>query len=62
MLTVYVESGRNKSAAADAAHLSRPSFYERLHRIERILSVDLDSVESCLALHVALLALEAIRP
>jgi purine catabolism regulator len=62
MLTIYVESGRNKSAAADAAHLSRPSFYERLHRIERILSVDLDSVESCLALHVALLALEAIRP
>ena len=62
MLTVYVDSGRNKSAAADAAHLSRPSFYERLHRIERILSVDLDSVESCLALHVALLALEAIRP
>ena len=62
MLSVYVESGRNKSAAADAAHLSRPSFYERLHRIERILSVDLDSVESCLALHVALLALEAIRP
>ena len=62
MLTVYVESGRNKSAAADAAHLSRPSFYERLHRIERILSVDLDSVESCVALHVALLALEAIRP
>nr|WP_323747841.1 PucR family transcriptional regulator ligand-binding domain-containing protein [Catenulispora rubra] len=62
MLSVYVDSGRNKSAAADAAHLSRPSFYERLHRIERILSVDLDSVESCLALHVALLALEAIRP
>ena len=62
MLAVYVDQGRNKSAAADAAHLSRPSFYERLHRIERVLVVDLDSVESCLALHVALLALEAIRP
>jgi purine catabolism regulator len=61
MLGIYLDQGRNKSAAADAAHLSRPSFYERLHRIERVLSVDLDSVESCLSLHVALLALEAVR-
>ncbi|WP_436777724.1 PucR family transcriptional regulator [Yinghuangia sp. YIM S09857] len=61
MLGVYLEHGRNKSAAADAAHLSRPSFYERLHRIERVLSVDLDQVESCLSLHVALLGLEALR-
>ncbi|HSA51172.1 MAG TPA: PucR family transcriptional regulator ligand-binding domain-containing protein [Yinghuangia sp.] len=61
MLAVYLEHGRNKSAAADAAHLSRPSFYERLHRIERVLSVDLDQVESCLSLHVALLGLEALR-
>ncbi|MGR6999623.1 helix-turn-helix domain-containing protein [Yinghuangia aomiensis] len=44
-----------------AAHLSRPSFYERLHRIERVLAVDLDQVESCLSLHVALLGLEALR-
>ena len=57
MLGIYLDQGRNKSAAADAAHLSRPSFYERLHRIERVLGVDLDSVESCLSLHVALLAL-----
>ncbi|TKA04878.1 PucR family transcriptional regulator [Actinacidiphila oryziradicis] len=62
ILTVYLEHGRNKSAAADAAHLSRPSFYDRLHRVERILGVDLDQVESCLSLHVALLALEAVRP
>jgi purine catabolism regulator len=61
VLRTYLASGRNKSAAADAAHMSRPSFYERLHRIERILSVDLDSVESCLSLHVALLGLDAIR-
>ena len=54
-------AGRNKSAAADAAHLSRPAFYERLHRIERVLGVDLDEVESCLSLHVALLALDALR-
>jgi purine catabolism regulator len=61
MLGIYLAHGRNKSAAADAAHLSRPSFYERLHRIERVLGTDLDSVESCLSLHVALLALDAIR-
>lgn len=61
ILTVYLDNGRNKSAAADAAHLSRPSFYDRLHRVERILGVDLDQVESCLSLHVALLALEAVR-
>uniref|UniRef100_UPI0038B3DF4F PucR family transcriptional regulator n=1 Tax=Micromonospora purpureochromogenes TaxID=47872 RepID=UPI0038B3DF4F len=60
-LRAYLEQGRNKSAAAAAAHLSRPAFYERLARIARILDVDLDSVEACLSLHVALLALDAIR-
>jgi purine catabolism regulator len=61
LLEVYLDSGRNKSAAADAAHLSRPAFYERLHRIERVLGVDLDSVESCLSLQVALVARGAMR-
>jgi PucR family transcriptional regulator, purine catabolism regulatory protein len=60
-LRVYLDSGRNKSAAATAAHLSRPAFYERLARIGRILDADLDAVEPCLSLHVALLALDAIR-
>ncbi|TCB98333.1 PucR family transcriptional regulator [Micromonospora zingiberis] len=60
-LRAYLEQGRNKSAAAGAAHLSRPAFYERLARIGRILDVDLDSVDACLSLHVALLALDAIR-
>ena len=54
-------AGRNKSARRAAAHLSRPAFYERLARIARILDVDLDSVEASLSLHVALLALEAVR-
>lgn len=61
ILAVYLDHGRNKSAAADAAHLSRPSFYDRLHRVERVLGVDLGQVESCLSLHVALLALDAVR-
>ncbi|MCP2328168.1 purine catabolism regulator [Hamadaea flava] len=60
-LRIYLESGRNKSIAAAAAHLSRPAFYERLARIGRVLDVDLDSVPACLSLHVALLAWEAIR-
>jgi purine catabolism regulator len=29
MLGIYLDQGRNKSAAADAAHLSRPSFLQR---------------------------------
>jgi purine catabolism regulator len=60
-LRIYLESGRNKSVAAAAAHLSRPAFYERLARIGRILHADLDSVPVCLSLHVALLAWEAVR-
>ncbi|WP_456080975.1 PucR family transcriptional regulator [Micromonospora radicis] len=60
-LRAYLEQGRNKSAAAAAAHLSRPAFYERLARVARVLEADLDSVETCLSLHVALLALDTIR-
>ncbi len=61
VLRTYLEVGRNKSAAAAAAHLSRPSLYERLDRVEQVLGVDLDDVETCLSLHVALLALDALR-
>jgi purine catabolism regulator len=60
-LRVYLDHGRNKSAAADAFHLSRPAFYHRLRAIERVLGVDLDSVESCLSLQVALLVLDCAR-
>ncbi len=60
-LETYLSNGGNKSAAASRAHLSRPAFYERLRKIERVLGVDLDSVESCLSLHVALLALDSVR-
>ncbi|WP_433326636.1 PucR family transcriptional regulator [Spirillospora sp. CA-294931] len=61
VLELYLESGRNKAVAAQQAHLSRPAFYERLRRIERVLSADLDDVESCVSLHVALLALDSVR-
>ncbi|GAA4209347.1 PucR family transcriptional regulator [Microbispora amethystogenes] len=61
ILRVYLDSGRNKAVAAQKAHLSRPAFYDRLRRLERVLDIDLDDVESCLSLHVALLALETFR-
>lgn len=57
-LAVYLESGGNKAAAAARAHLARPTFYQRLRLIERILGVSLDSAESRTSLQVALLALK----
>lgn len=60
-LRVYLDSGRNKSAAALACGLSRPAYYERLRQVERVLGVDLDDVPTCLTLHVAVAALDAIR-
>ncbi|WP_204012104.1 PucR family transcriptional regulator [Sphaerimonospora thailandensis] len=61
ILRIYLDAGRNKAVAAQKAHLSRPAFYDRLRRLERVLETDLDDVESCLSLHVALLALETFR-
>ena len=61
VLAAYLTAGGNKAAAAKNAHLARPTFYERLHRIERILGTDLSSAESRTSLHVALLALDAAR-
>ncbi|WP_460369126.1 PucR family transcriptional regulator, partial [Actinocorallia lasiicapitis] len=61
ILSLYLDTGRNKAVAAQQAHLSRPAFYERLRRIERVLDTDLDDVEACTSLHVALLALTSVR-
>jgi len=61
VLAAYLAAGGNKAAAAKNSHLARPTFYERLRRIERILGTDLDSAESRTSLHVALLALDASR-
>ncbi len=62
VLAAYLAAGGNKAEAAKSSHLARPTFYERLRRIERILGTDLSSAESRTSLHVALLALEASRP
>ncbi len=61
VLGAYLAAGGNKAAAAKSSHLARPTFYERLRRIERILGTDLSSAESRTSLHVAVLALEASR-
>jgi PucR family transcriptional regulator, purine catabolism regulatory protein len=59
VLTAYLDAGGNKAAAAKRAHVARPTMYERLRQIEDVLGVDLESAESRLSLHVALLALQA---
>jgi purine catabolism regulator len=59
VLSAYLAEGGNKAAAAARAHLARPTLYERLAAIERILGVNLDSAESRTSLHVALLAVLA---
>jgi purine catabolism regulator len=60
-LRTYLESGRNKSAAASQFGLSRPAFYERIRALEALLEVDLDDVGACLTLHVAIRSLDAVR-
>jgi purine catabolism regulator len=55
-LAAYLEAGGNKALAAARAHLARPTFYQRLRLIERVLGVSLDDPESRASLHVAFLA------
>jgi purine catabolism regulator len=62
VLAAFLAEGGNKAAAAARAHLARPTMYERLRHIERILGVNLESAESRTSLHVALLALAARHP
>jgi purine catabolism regulator len=56
VLEAYLTAGGNKAMAAARAHLARPTLYERLRHIERILGVSLDAADSRASLHVALLA------
>jgi PucR family transcriptional regulator, purine catabolism regulatory protein len=55
-LAAFLEVGGNKALAAARAHLARPTFYQRLALIERVLGVSLADPESRASLHVALLA------
>ena len=60
-LAAFLDSGGNKALAAARAHLARPTFYQRLALIERVLSVSLADPESRASLHVALLARQESR-
>jgi purine catabolism regulator len=57
-LALYLEAAGNKAEAAQRAHLARPTFYQRLRLIERVLGVSLAEPESRASLHVALLTLK----
>ena len=54
----YLDTGRNKSLAADLLHMSRPALYHRLRSLEELLGIDLDDIETCVSLHTALIAYE----
>ncbi len=56
VLAAYLAAGGNKAEAAARTHLARPTLYERLRHIERILGVSLEAAESRTSLHLALLA------
>ena len=62
VLAAYLAAGGNKADAAGRAHLARPTLYERLRHIERILGISLDSAESRTSLYVALLAPDPAHP
>jgi purine catabolism regulator len=51
----------SKSKAAASLHISRPVFYDRLAKVERLLGVDLDDPDIRVSLHVALVAGEVAR-
>jgi PucR family transcriptional regulator, purine catabolism regulatory protein len=50
----------SKSEAAASLHMSRPAFYDRLAKVERLLGVDLDDPDVRVSLHVAVLADEVL--
>ncbi len=51
-----MENPASKSQAATSLHLSRPVFYDRLAKVERLLGAKLDDPDIRVSLHVALLA------
>lgn len=50
----------SKSNAAASLHLSRPAFYDRVAKLERLLRVSLDDPDIRVSLHVALVAADVI--
>ncbi|WP_433710691.1 PucR family transcriptional regulator [Nocardia sp. CA-084685] len=54
-LRQFLDLAGNKTELAKRLNISRPTLYDRLARIERILDVDLEDGESRTSLHTALL-------
>lgn len=57
-LATYYRNQRNKSLTAKALGISRPTLYERLKRIERLLSLDIEDPESSTSLYAAIMVIE----
>lgn len=55
VLDAYLSHPGGKTGAAAQLNLSRPAFYQRLSKIERVLGVDLDDPDTRVSLHVALM-------
>nr|WP_280273522.1 PucR family transcriptional regulator [Nocardia wallacei] len=55
LLRQFLDLAGNKTELARRTNISRPTLYDRLARIERILGVDLDDGEARTSLHAALL-------
>ena len=60
-LSALLDTGGNKSAAAESIYMNRATFYHRLTRIEGILGCDLSSSECRYSLYVALLIYKSSR-
>ncbi|MFE3190067.1 PucR family transcriptional regulator [Nocardia sp. NPDC059240] len=61
-LRQYLDLAGNKTELAKRLTISRPTLYDRLARIERILAVDLDDGETRTSLHTALLIRDLLAP
>ncbi|HEY9311293.1 PucR family transcriptional regulator [Williamsia sp.] len=59
ILRAFLDVGGNKTELAARLHISRPSLYARLARIEKLLGVSLEDAESRTSLHTALLILDS---
>lgn len=59
LLRAFLACGGSKTHTARVRNLSRQTLYARVSSIERILGVSLESVESRMSLHAALLILDA---
>lgn len=59
-LAVYLRLRGNKSLAAQELGISRPTLYDRLARVRRLLQVDLDDPEVSTSLYAAIMVVETM--